>query len=245
GVGAHEVIIEGSDHNAFFPDLAPPHAVQVLKAWRQRHLQLERDERLQYIQLFKNHGRTAGASLEHPHSQLIATSLVPAAVNREIARISDYRKEKGGCLFCDLMAAELDTGARIVAFNKEFLAFCPFASRFPMEMWVLPRRHQASFGACEDEQLEQLAAILQDILGRLRKAAGDPPFNLVLHTAPLRQEDGIYHWHFELLPRLTIVAGFEWGTDMYINPTPPEMAAQALKEIKPDRESQAEANHKV
>ncbi|WP_406676722.1 galactose-1-phosphate uridylyltransferase [Moorella sp. ACPs] len=231
GTGVHEVIIEGPDHDTFFADLAPEHAAQVLKAWRQRYLQLEQDKRLQYIQLFKNHGPTAGASLEHPHSQLIATPLVPAAVNEEMTRIKAYWQEKESCLFCDLMEAELETGTRVVAFNKEFLAFCPFASRFPMEMWIIPRRHQASFGACEDEQLVQLAAILQDTLGRLKQAANDPPFNLVLHTAPLRQEDSIYHWHFELLPRLTIVAGFEWGTDMYINPTPPEIAAQSLNEI--------------
>lgn len=232
GVGAHEVIIEGPDHNTFFADLTPEHAVQVLKAWRQRYLQLERDERLQYIQLFKNHGRTAGASLEHPHSQLIATPLVPAAVSQEMARVKTYMQEKESCLFCDLIETELKTGARVVAFNKDFLAFCPFASRFPMEMWIMPRRHQAGFSACEDEQLEQLAAILQDTLSRLEKAANDPPFNLVLHTAPLHQENTFYHWHFELLPRLTIVAGFEWGTDMYINPTPPEIAAQSLNEIK-------------
>ncbi|WP_258360738.1 galactose-1-phosphate uridylyltransferase [Moorella sulfitireducens (nom. illeg.)] len=231
GTGVHEVIIEGPDHDTVFADLAPDHAVQVLKAWRQRCLQLEQDKRLQYIQLFKNHGPTAGASLEHPHSQLIATPLVPAAVNAELARLKAYRQEKKSCLFCDLIEAELATGTRVVAFNEEFLAFCPFASRFPMEMWIIPRRHQANFGDCEEGQLKQLAAILQETLSRLQKAANDPPFNLVLHTAPLRQEDGIYHWHFELLPRLTIVAGFEWGTDMYINPTPPEIAAQSLNEV--------------
>jgi len=232
GVGAHEVIIEGPDHNTFFADLAPEHAVQVLKAWRQRYLQLERNPELQYIQLFKNHGCTAGASLEHPHSQLIATPLVPAAVSEEMARISAYMEAKESCLLCDIIETELATGARVVAFNKEFLAFCPFASRFPMEMWILPRRHQAGFGACDDEQLEQLAAILQDSLSRLRAAAADPPFNLILHTAPLHQQEPLYHWHFELLPHLTIVAGFEWGTDMYINPTPPEIAAQYLNKVR-------------
>lgn len=231
GTGVHEVIIEGPDHDTYFADLAPEHAVLVLKAWRQRYLQLERDERMHYVQLFKNHGPTAGASLEHPHSQLIATPLVPAAVTAEMTRIRAYWKEKDKCLFCDIVDAELKTGTRVIAFNDEFLAFCPFASRFPMEMWIIPRRHQASFGACEDDQLVQLAAILQETLSRLKQAANDPPFNLVLHTAPLRQGEVIYHWHFEILPRLTIVAGFEWGTDMYINPTPPEIAAQSLNEI--------------
>lgn len=237
--GVHEVIIEGPDHDTLFADLAPEHAVQVLKAWRQRYLQLKQDKRLQYIQLFKNHGPTAGASLEHPHSQLIATPLVPAAVNEELARLKAYRQEKKSCLFCDLIEAELATGTRVVAYNEEFLAFCPFASRFPMETWIIPRRHQANFGECEDGQLKQLAAILQETLSRLQKAANDPPFNLVLHTAPLRQEGDTYHWHFELLPRLTIIAGFEWGTDMYINPTPPEIAAQSLSEVNINAEEES------
>lgn len=232
GYGAHEVIIEGPDHNTFFADLPPAHAIQVLKAWRQRYLQLSRDEKLQYVQIFKNHGRTAGASLEHPHSQLIATPLVPVTVSQEVARFESYTREQGNCLLCVLADGELDNGARAIGFNKEFLAFCPFASRFPMETWIVPRRHQVGFGDCDDGQLEHLAAILQATLARLKKAAGDPPFNLVLHTAPLHREGVSYHWYLEILPRLAIVAGFEWGTGMYINPTPPEIAAQALNEIK-------------
>ncbi|MDN5325992.1 MAG: UDPglucose--hexose-phosphate uridylyltransferase [Moorella sp. (in: firmicutes)] len=244
GTGAHEVIIEGPDHNTFFPDMAPDHAVQVFKAWRQRYLQLSRDKKLQYIQFFKNHGRTAGASLEHPHSQLIATPLVPVTVSQEMDRFKSYWQEQESCLLCDVVEAELEAGARVTGFNSEFLAFCPFASRFPMETWIVPRRHQAGFGDCDDVQLEQLAAILQETLVRLKKAADDPPFNLVLHTAPLHQEDVIYHWYLELLPRLAIVAGFEWGTGMYINPTPPEIAAQSLNEIKLDQEGPAEANRR-
>jgi len=229
GIGAHEVIIEGTEHNTFFPDLPSDHAVLVLKAWRQRYLQLKQDKKLKYIQLFKNHGRPGGASLEHPHSQLIATPLVPAVITNEISNLEKYQHEYNSCLICDLIKTELETGSRIVALNEEFIALCPFASRFPMETWVLPRRHQSCFDTVEDGQLEQMACILQEVLGQLKEKAKDPPFNLVLHSAPLHNETAAYHWHLELLPRLTNVAGFEWGTGMFINPTPPEIAARFLK----------------
>jgi UDPglucose--hexose-1-phosphate uridylyltransferase len=126
------------------------------------------------------------------------------------------------------MAAELHAGSRIVDSNPEFIAFCPFASRLPLETWILPRRHQASFSDCNDGQLELFAPLLQKLLGQLKLAAGDPPYNLVLYTAPLQQKVPALHWHCEILPRLTTLAGFEWGTGMYINPTPPELAARYL-----------------
>lgn len=231
GIGVHEVIIEGPDHDLELPAYKPEHAVQVFKTWRQRYLQHARDERLAYVQIFKNYGTEAGASLQHPHSQLIATPLIPTAVREEIRRAEEYLEEKESCLYCDLLDAELSQGTRVVAFNKHFLAFCPFASRFPFETWIFPRQHQPSFGDITDEQLEDLASILQDLLDRLHKSLDNPPFNLVLRTAPLHEATPAYHWHLQLLPRLTTVAGFEWGTDIYINPTPPEHAAQFLNAV--------------
>ncbi|MGB9859503.1 MAG: galactose-1-phosphate uridylyltransferase [Moorellaceae bacterium] len=231
GLGVHEVIIEGPDHERELWDYDPEHTVQVLKTWRQRYLQHARDERLAYAQIFKNFGTEAGASLQHPHSQLIATPLVPSAVRQEIERAEEYLEEKESCIYCDLLEAELSQGARLIAFNKRFLAFCPFASRFPFETWILPRQHQSSFGEVTDEQLEDLASVMQDVLGRLYRSLDGPPFNLVLRTAPLHEPSPAYHWYLQLLPRLTTVAGFEWGTDIFINPTPPEHAAQFLNEV--------------
>ncbi|MDN5347154.1 MAG: UDPglucose--hexose-phosphate uridylyltransferase [Clostridia bacterium] len=230
GVGAHEVIIEHPEHHLFFPDYTTEHAALVLKAWRQRYLQLGQNPKLKYVQIFKNHGQIAGASLEHPHSQLIATPQVPAAVRAEMRRAQNYQDWRGRCIYCDILQAEETNGSRIIALNDNFLAFCPFASRFPFETWILPRNHQPTFGMVDDEQLSDLAFILKEVLGRLKRAVNDPPYNLILHTSPLREEEPAYHWHLELLPRLTIVAGFEWGTDMYINPTPPEAAVRFLLE---------------
>ncbi|MDK2820741.1 MAG: UDPglucose--hexose-phosphate uridylyltransferase [Clostridia bacterium] len=226
GMGVHEVIIEGPEHDKFFSELKHEHATLILKAWQQRHRQLQQNKNLKYIQIFKNHGKAAGASLEHPHSQLIATPLIPTSTQMEIERLKSYHDENNSCLICDLLIKELEAGFRIITINKDFIAFCPFASRFPMETWIVPQQHQASFNECKEEQLEMLAATLQDILGRLRQIADDPPFNLVLYTAPLQQKEQLYHWHFKLLPRLSIVAGFELGTGIHINPTPPEIAAQ-------------------
>ncbi|MGI9952357.1 galactose-1-phosphate uridylyltransferase [Moorellaceae bacterium AZ2] len=236
GIGLHEVIIEGPDHDVELPAYKPAHAVQVLKTWRQRYLQHAQDKRLAYIQIFKNYGTEAGASLQHPHSQLIATPVIPPDLQEEIQRAEQYMEQEESCLYCDLLETELRQGARVVAFNKHFLAFCPFASRFPFETWIFPRQHQPSFGDLTDEQLEDLVSLLQDLLDRLAKALANPPFNLVVRTAPLHQEVPAYHWHLQLLPRLTTVAGFEWGTNIYINPTSPEHAAQFLNDVNKEEQ---------
>lgn len=242
GKGVHEVIIEIPEHEASFPDYPPQQAIKVLQAWRQRYLQ-HSQKGLKYIQIFKNQGQIAGASLEHPHSQLLATPFIPPAVSQELKRVQEYLEKEESCLFCDLLEEEMQKGARVVAFNKKFLAFCPYASRFPFETWIFPRQHQSHFGEIEDENLEDLAAIMQDVLGRLQRALQDPPFNLILRSAPVNgetQEINGYHWHFQLLPRLTIVAGFEYGTGIYINPTPPELAAQFLTQANKEDENDGE-----
>lgn len=240
GKGVHEVIIEIPEHETSFPNYPPQQAIRVIQAWRQRYLQHSQEGDLKYIQIFKNQGQIAGASLEHPHSQLLATPLVPPAVAQEIRRVQEYLREKESCLFCDLLEKEIQKGIRIVAFNEKFLAFCPYASRFPFEIWIFPWKHQSHFGEIEDAQVEDLAAIMQDVLGRLQRSLQDPPFNLVLRSAPINGETWGYHWHFELLPRLTTVAGFEYGTGIYINPTPPELAAQFLIQANKEDENDGE-----
>ncbi|HBT47053.1 MAG TPA: galactose-1-phosphate uridylyltransferase [Peptococcaceae bacterium] len=236
GIGVHEVIIEGPDHEVELREYKPDHAVRVLQTWRQRYLQHARDGRLAYVQIFKNYGTEAGASLRHPHSQLIATPVIPPDLQEEIRRAEEYMEREESCLYCDLLETELRQGARVVAFNKHFLAFCPFASRFPFETWIFPRQHQPSFGDLTDAQLEDLVSLLQDLLDRLAKTLADPPFNLIVRTAPLHQEVPTYHWHLQLLPRLTTVAGFEWGTNIYINPTSPEHAAQFLNDVNKEEQ---------
>ncbi|RJX19792.1 MAG: galactose-1-phosphate uridylyltransferase [Ammonifex sp.] len=231
GVGAHEVIVETTDHEPNLVNQTEWQVQEVIWAWRQRSLALREDKRLKYISIFKNKGSVAGSSLEHAHSQLIALPMVPVEIAAEIAGVRAYREAKGSCVYCDLWRHESAAGDRVVIEGDEFLSFVPYAARFPFEMWIVPKRHQADFGRINEAEVRDLASVVRDSLRRLAWTVYDPPFNMVLHTCPVN--DGTsdeYHWHIEILPRLTIIAGFELGTGYYINPTPPELAAAALRE---------------
>ena len=231
GVGAHEVIIETTDHEPNLVNQTEWQVAEVIWAWRARSLDLRRDKRLKYISIFKNKGSVAGASLEHAHSQLIALPMVPAEIATELAGVRAYRETKGSCVFCDIWRHEAETGERVVVEGERFLSFVPYAARFPFEMWIVPKDHQHDFAQICEAGVHDLAQILRESLRRLAWTVYDPPYNLVLHTAPVNDAPGEeYHWHIEILPRLTIIAGFELGTGYYINPTPPEMAAAALRE---------------
>ncbi|HAF17805.1 MAG TPA: galactose-1-phosphate uridylyltransferase, partial [Peptococcaceae bacterium] len=176
-------------------------------------------------------GSIAGASLEHPHSQLIATPLVPPFIAEELKGAKEYHTEQGHCIYCDMIAHEIEEGERVVAEKQDFISFCPYASRFPFETWIMPKRHQASFGSLDSGQLQSLTEIVQETMQKITGSLNNPPYNMVLHSAPSGEDDApYYHWHLEVLPRLTIVAGFEWGTGIIINPTPPESAAKYLRE---------------
>ena len=235
GVGAHEVVIESPRHDQDLSDLPIDHLVRVLSAYRERMVDLHRDRRFRYVLIFKNHGAGAGATLEHTHTQLIATPIIPKILQEELEGARRYFELKERCVFCDIVQQDSDdhNGRRIVTTNDRFLAIEPFAPRFPFETWILPRRHDASYQAVEDPQeLTDLAAILKDTLSRLNRALDRPPYNFVVHTAPVSDGDlEYYHWHLEIMPKLTRVAGFEIGSGFYINPTPPEDAAQYLREI--------------
>jgi len=233
GVGAHEVVIESPMHDQDLADLPVEHIEQVLQAYRARVLDLHRDRRFRYVLIFKNHGDQAGATLEHTHTQLIATPIIPKIIQEELEGARRYYELKERCVFCDMVQQETaqESGRRLVSMNDRFLAMAPFAPRFPFETWILPRRHDGSFEAIEQaEEVRDLAWMLKDTLGRLNRALNRPPYNFVLHTSPVTdQELEYYHWHIEILPKLTRVAGFEIGSGFYINPTPPEDAAQYLR----------------
>ncbi|MEO5616683.1 MAG: galactose-1-phosphate uridylyltransferase [Candidatus Eisenbacteria bacterium] len=238
GVGAHEVVIEGPEHDLDLADLPVEHLQRVLAAYRERCLDLHRDRRFRYVLIFKNHGPAAGATLEHTHTQLIATPIIPLILQEELEGSRRYFELKERCIFCDIVAQETDenNGRRVVSLTEHFLAVEPFAPRFPFETWILPRRHRASFPSMSDEaELRGLAEILKDTLQRLNRALDRPPYNFVIHTAPVSEGDAdYYHWHLEIMPKLTRVAGFEIGSGFYINPTPPEDAAQYLRDIAKD-----------
>jgi UDPglucose--hexose-1-phosphate uridylyltransferase len=231
GIGAHEVIIETSDHKLTLADLPSKHIEDVLWAYRDRMVDLKQDRRFRYILVFKNHGAAAGATLEHSHSQLIALPIVPTSVQDEVEGCRTHFAQRERCIYCDIIRHELREGHRIVADNPEFLSVAPFAARFPFELWILPKRHAAYFEDSQKSQFEWLARILSESLRRMDHVLLRPAFNFVLHTSPLHEKTGdFYHWHVEVIPKLTPVAGFEWGTGFYINPVMPEESATFLRE---------------
>jgi len=233
GVGAHEVVIETAVHDSDPPRYSARQMVDVINAYRDRMTDLARDTRFRYVLVFKNHGGAAGASLEHPHSQIIALPVVPVRTENELAGAGRYFDYRGRCIYCDILAQEIADTRRLVAQNTDFVAFAPYASRFPFEVNILPRHHDAFFWMLTRHQMEGLAEILQDVLRRLKLALSDPPYNYMIHTAPPGfPHTERYHWQMEVIPKLTEVAGFEWGSGFFINPTPPEEAARHLRELE-------------
>ena len=234
GIGAHEVIIESPDHSKMLATLSEPEIERVLWAFRERILDLQRDSRFRYILVFKNHGAAAGATLEHSHAQLIALPIVPAFVREEIDGAKRHFKAKERCVFCDVIRQEVAAGERIIHETADIVAMAPYASRFPFETWILPRSHGARFEEAPRRVYERLAQMLKSVLGRMNHALESPSYNLIVHNSPFSDDVGaFYHWHVELMPKLTRTAGFEWGTGLYINPTSPEEAAQVLRDAKP------------
>lgn len=243
GIGAHEVIVESPEHDVDFADQPLEQQVRIVSLWRDRVVDLMRDQRFKYVLLFKNHGAAAGASLEHSHAQIIATPVTPRAVAVELESSRAHHELKERCLYCDVIAQEMDDGSRIVTLNEDFVAFAPYASRFPFEIFLAPRYHAHEFGLTSDSQLRNLALAITDVLKRIKLLLRDAPYNLVLHTAPntsvmprrayyFTTLEYDWHWHIEILPRLTRVAGFEWGSGFHINPTAPEDAARLLLEVE-------------
>ncbi len=234
GIGAHEVVIETPGHNLTIPHMELQNVENIFWSFRDRFLDLKKDARFRYIIAFKNYGSAAGASLEHPHSQLIALPVTPRVVESELDGSKVYYTYKDRCVFCDIIHQELTTGARLVSQNDDFVTLCPYAPRFPFETWILPRHHDAVFEDCRKGEYTNLAKALQDALTRIDSVLQDPPFNFIVHNAPLHDYHDVpyYHWHIEIIPKLTKVAGFEWGTGFYINPTPPEDAAKFLREVE-------------
>ncbi len=230
GIGAHEVVVETPDHQARWWDLVPGQMVQILTAFRERILDLGRDPRFKYILVFKNHGEAAGATLEHPHTQLIATPIIPRWVKEELTGARDHYRLKERCIYCDIARQEMEDGKRMVAVTEHFVVLEPFAPRFPYETMIFPRVHASSFEQSPAALLEPLAAVILDLFGRLHRVLDDPPFNLVLHTAPVGDPFLLhFHWHLEIMPKITNVAGFEWGSGFHINVVPPEDAAARLR----------------
>ena len=233
GIGAHEVIIETADHGAGFATMSDLEIERVLWAFRDRVLDLKNDIRFRYILLFKNHGAAAGATLEHGHSQLMALPIVPDFVREEIEGARRHFKDKERCVFCDIVRQELAAGRRVIHENADIVALAPYASRVPFEVWLLPRGHASRFEESPRHVFESLARMLKWVVARLDHALEQPPYNLIIHSAPFSEDTGaFFHWHVELMPRIARQAGFEWGSGFYINPTSPEEATEFLRAEK-------------
>jgi UDPglucose--hexose-1-phosphate uridylyltransferase len=231
GIGAHEVIIETPDHNLTLATMPARRVEEVLWAFRDRIIDLKKDRRFKYILIFKNHGEAAGASLEHTHSQLIALPVVPKRVAEEVGGAREYYTFKERCVFCDILRQETESGVRVISESSDFIALAPFAPRFPFEIWLLPKAHQSSFEESQRHEFEELAPMLKDMLSRLDRVLDYPAYNYIIHTSPFSEStEDYFHWHLEIMPKLTKLAGFEWGTGFYINPTPPEESAKFLRE---------------
>lgn len=232
GIGVHDVIVETPDHFATLSTMQEKGVEDTLMAYHMRLSGLKNDPRIKYALIFKNEGDAAGASLEHSHSQIIGLPIVPRTVKDELQGAKHHFEMKERCVFCDIIYQEIGEGKRIVYENENYIALAPFAPRSPFETWILPKRHEAAFGPGPNG-FKSLAHILQLILRQLDVILEYPPYNFIIHTAPFKEEESeYYHWHLELMPKLTKIAGFEWGSGFYINPTPPEEAAKFMRDLK-------------
>jgi UDPglucose--hexose-1-phosphate uridylyltransferase len=233
GVGAHEVIIETPEHFQTLSDMPEKRIEDLFWAFRDRVVDLKRDTRLRYTLLFKNHGEAAGQGLEHTHSQLVALPVVPKRAQEELDGSRRYLEFRERCIYCDIIGQETDAGIRVVFETDHFVVISPYASRFPFETWVLPRAHSSHAEHMSHPEIQNLAHVLQVVVRKIDATIEKPPYNLVVHSAPI-QDTALphYHWHIELIPKLTHVAGFEWGSGFHINPTPPEEAAKFLRDSR-------------
>jgi len=234
GIGAHEVIIETPMHTQTITGMEVSAIQNIFLAYKERTLDLLNDKRFKFIMIFKNQGSMAGASLAHSHSQLIALPIIPKRLSEEISGCLTYYKYRDRCVFCDIVAQETEEKERIIYENDHFLAISPFASRFPFETWILPKVHEESFlHSRHYDNYASVANVLSVVLRKHEKLLNGAPYNYMIHTTPVELMNApYYHWHIEIIPRLTKMAGFEWGTGFYINPTPPEQATVFLQETE-------------
>lgn len=235
GYGEHEVIVTRK-HNEPVA-LQSAQVVELsLQVFAQRIKALSQDPRVAYVQIFHNHGRDAGATSIHPHHQLLATPIVPPHIHTEMLGCYHYYQHNQSCVYCDIMKEEVALRDRLVYESEHFVVLSAYASRSPFETWILPKKHGARFEDIDPEEIKHLAFVLKATLGQLYTKLSDPPLNFYLHTMPVKrdkhtlQEEASYHWHLTVFPRLTIWAGFEYSTGIPVNPMPPEVTAQFLRE---------------
>lgn len=238
GFGIAEVVIEHPRHDHTLALMPSDDVAGVLRAYRQRQYEINKNEKINLVTIFRNHGRRAGTSLEHPHSQIIATPIVPPHVRYPMEQAVLYYDQYGSCVYCDMITEELRQGERVLVTTDRFVAFCPFAARSPFEIRIYPRKHRASFVLITDEEIDELARVLRDVLARLYHGLGNPDYNYVIRSSPIGDEDTRHlHWYMVVIPKISIPAGFEIGSGIYINSVAPEECARFLRDTDiPDME---------
>lgn len=231
-VGFHEVIVEHPLHNMIIALMPDDHVADILKAYRQRYRELRWDERVESIIVFKNHGESAGTSLAHPHSQLVATPIVPSQIRSRMEEAIRYFDDTGECVCCRTLKDELSAGERIICESESFVAFIPYAALSPFHTWIFPRRHSSSFDETTDTEITDLAKCLRNVLAKLYHGLNNPDFNYSIRSIPTRELHAEYfHWYLTIVPRVTKTAGFEIGSGMYVNSALPEESAEFLRSV--------------
>jgi UDPglucose--hexose-1-phosphate uridylyltransferase len=235
GVGIHEVIVETPDHDRVMALLSEAEIARVLETYQKRYMAITADPRVAHASLFKNHGIRAGTSLEHPHSQIVGTPIMPPGVRDRMENALRFFDETGECIHCAVLADELRDQERIVAQSRDFVAFLPYGSVTPFHLWIYPLRHTASFGEATLEELADLARLLRLVLRKVYFGLRNPDYNIAVRTPP-SEARGLryYHWYMSMIPRVTRVAGFELGSGMFINPSLPEASAAFLRDTPAD-----------
>lgn len=230
GFGYHEVIIESTYHFKTISDMETGEIERIFFTYQERLKDLKRDERIKYVVIFKNHGEEAGASISHPHSQLVALPLVPPDVENRIQNLRKFYINKEKCALCFIIEEEVKSGERVIAENKGFVAFAPFASRFPFELLLVPKVHSSSFVSLSKDERILLAKIYRDVIRRMDFVLEHPCYNVILHIPPFYgNHEEYYHWYIQIIPQLTRVAGFEVGSGIIVNVISPEQAADFLR----------------
>lgn len=228
GSGRHEVLIETPNHNGTLESLPPDHLAEIIMTYAMRSREMLKNDLIKHVMIFKNQGKDAGASLAHPHSQLVGIPLAPRRLTEETGGCRRYREQHGVCVFCALAKEESELKKRVIAENSSFIAITPYASRFAFELRILPKKHLTNFENITKEESINLAEVMQESLKKLSCSIPGLCYNMMIHSTPKDDHSGIYHWNMEIIPKLTQVAGFEWGTGFYINTVSPETAAEIL-----------------
>lgn len=233
GVGYHEVIVESPQHNTCAALQTPAEVALVFRTFIERAWQVQTDRRIEYLLFFKNHGRNAGASLMHPHAQMVALPMVPNEVRVRADEARHHFDEVGKCAFCEMIEQELELGSRIILETEHFVAFTPYASVTPFHIWVVPKAHLSSFLHAQDDELEDLGRVMHRVLRKLYVGLHNPDYNYAIRTAPVSDLGAAYlHWYITIVPRISYAAGFEIGSGIYINASLPEECADFLRRVE-------------